>query len=186
MIPIDDNIMLWLKDHSFLAGWIAAVLAGLTVAWWCGKTFVIPLLKPICRQPFHRLERTLHNQVRRYSIWRTQQPVMRWFESLDLRWVSITQYQYALAPSQDSMRSIRVFSPMEDRLKQPRLSPKLNDYLIATAIERLASKGHLVKLPEPQIGSPYSHGGYAPAKATTYTIAYNADPAEASTQSTEK
>ena len=180
MIPIDDNIVQWLKEHSFLSGWIAV---GLVVTGWCGKTFVLPLLKPICRQPLYRLKRTLHNQVRRYSIWRTQQPVMRWFESLNLKWVSRTQYQYALSLSQVSMRSIRVFSPMEDRLKQPRLSPKSNDHLIASAIERLASKGNLVKLPDPQMGSSYSHMGHAPASATPYTIAQNAIPAEASPQS---
>lgn len=174
--------MQWLRDHSFLAGWIAAGLAGLTVAWWCGRTLVLPLSKRICRQPLHRLKRTLYDQVRRYSIWRTQQPVMRWFESLSLKWVSTTQYQQALSLSQDSMRGIRVFSPMEGRLKQPWLSSKLSDYLIASAIERLASKGCLVKLPEPQIGSSYSHAGYAPAGATTCKITYNADPAEARTR----
>ena len=35
------------------------------------------------------------------------------------------------------------------------MSPRLNDYLIANAIERLASKGKLVRLPEVQKGGMY-------------------------------
>ena len=176
MIPIDDSIVQWFKDHSFLSGWIAV---GLIVGAGCCRLIARPLLKRVCRRPLNAIKATWQHLVKRYDIWRTQPLVKRWFDCYQLNGVRITDYHGALNPHRDSIRNIRTFSVMTDLMKQPRLAPKLSDHLIATTIEHLANKGNVVKLSEPQIGGSYSLVGYAPNQATTYTIAKNIIPSEA-------
>ena len=64
-------------------------------------------------------------------------------------------------------------------LKRPTLAPRLSDHLIAAAIEELANKGSLVKLPEPELGMTYGYGGGQPGAPTTYTVLYNEVPSHA-------
>ncbi len=60
-------------------------------------------------------------------------------------------------------------------LRQPSLTPRINDYLIANAIETLAAKGKLLRLPNPHLAGFYSRSGSHPAEAETWNVVYNRD-----------
>lgn len=175
-MPIDDDIFMWLKDYGFLSGWIAV---GLLVVGWLCRGIIFPLFNRMTLRLAHFAKRMSNNWIRRYGIWRTQRPIRQFFESYVVNGIDIARYQEALSSNRATIQGMRLFSPMREQMKQPRLAPKLNDHVIANAIERMWNTGTLVKLPEYQIGISYSHAGYMPSGPRTYTITNNIDPSEA-------
>ena len=149
---------------------VAIVLIGGAVLWGLSRIWKNRLRS----WGLHKLRAIWHS----YGIWRTARVVQGWFgTTMTIRHLSINEYHSVRSGNASFSNGLNAFSFME--LKQTFLSPRLSDYFIANAIERLANKGKLVKLPQPQMGRSYGHSGHQPAEATSYKIAYNADPTEA-------
>ena len=146
---------------------VAIILIGGAVLWALSRIWKSRIKSWV----LHKLPALRHS----YGIWRTERAVQGWFgTTMTIRHLSINQYNSVSSGSAYFSSGLSAFSFME--LKQPFLSPRLSDYFISKAIERLTNKGKLVKLPQPRIGGTYSSIGNQPAQATAYTIAFNEDP----------
>ena len=113
-----------------------------------------------------------------YAVRRISKPIANWFKSYCIQGLNIRDYRRAL--ESDSRTILGTFSVMQ--LKRPSLTPRLNDYLIAHAVKRLARKGKVVWLPQWKLIGPFLNLKYEPAEAEIWNIAYNKDPKEAETR----
>ena len=123
--------------------------------------------------------RSLRRCWLRFGIWRISKVLVRLFRDTGgIQNLDIRGYKTALTQAQHANHPCHIFAFMN--IKQPKVMPKLSDYLIANGIEKLANEGRLVKLPQPQLAdvSPVFWGG-KPSEARLYTIAYNANRDEA-------
>ena len=146
---------------------VAVILIGGAVLWGLSRIWKSRLRS----WGLHKLRALWHF----YGIWRTARAVREWFGAkMTIRHLSINQYYSVRSERASFSNGLNAFSFME--LKQPLLGPRLSDYFIAKAIERLTNKGKLVGLPQAQIGGSYTWLGHQPAQATSFTIAFNSNP----------
>ena len=125
-----------------------------------------------------QMVRAIQTQWDRYGIWRTTKGIRRRFKAKGgIQHINIEKYRTVLVKRNSTSQNVQMFGFME--VKQPRFAPTLTDFLIASAIERLANKGHIVKLPEAQIeGVSAMFWAGQPVEAKSFTFAYNANPNE--------
>ncbi len=111
------------------------------------------------------------NLRNRYVVWRLPKSLEQWFKVRNIQRLNIGDYKRAVTNRNSTV--LTTFSFME--LRQPGLTPRLNDYLVANAIETLATKGKLLRLPHPNLGGSYSSSGSYPAEAETWNVVHNRD-----------
>ena len=148
---------------------VAAVVGALT-------TVIVSQFTPnVMRILFERPKRwaglRIQSSLHAYGLWRSRKIVRGWFdEGKQIIHLEIADYEGAVRGTSGRHSEIRIFRIME--LKRGRFAPKLNDHLIAATIEKLSNSGTLVKVPEAQIGHPYTSVGEQPTDAKTYRIAH--------------
>ena len=123
--------------ETTVVGGLIVVLTAAIIFWaWC---------KVFNSRGVRWIQRGLQNLWFWYGIWRISSVLEKWFKSgRRITNLGIGDLKHALSTVRTA-KSSNLFSFMQ--LKQPRLSPRLNDYFISNALERLATKGKLVKLP---------------------------------------
>ena len=103
--------------------------------------------------------------------------VKNWFgHQWGILHLRIKEFERTVAGRESHRANVRIFEFMD--LKQPLLSPKLDDHLIAAAIEEESEKGNLVKMPEARLSDGYSGKIGQPAELEYWSILYNMNSSE--------
>ena len=126
----------------------------------------------------------------KYAIWRTSIVLRRYFSTPSDRMaeppsrpqinVHGPSYQSQIGRKSEGLT---LFAFMD--LGRGVLAPKVTDYRVGTALERLIQRGELARLPMPSIGGSYSTVGNRPAAAERFAIVYNENRVEARAREAE-